>query len=172
MNLAFLRSGYRRRRALTRICRAMLRAGSFVCAPDGRILHATPAVAEMLGYADVEALIGANVIEFALNPEDGRRLLLRLECEKLVRHFELELRRCDAVGIDVRVDGRGFRGRNGQLRYSEALDPGRQRIETHGERHRPMRPGAGGGRRRSEPSWTAASTRSRSRHVTMAPTSK
>ncbi len=90
-------------------------------APDGRILHATPALAEMLGHADVEALIGADVIEFCVNPEDGRRLLLRLECENLVRHFELELRRVDAGGIDVRVDGRGFRGRNGQLRYSEAL---------------------------------------------------
>jgi two-component system cell cycle response regulator DivK len=46
---------------------------------------------------------------------------LRLECENLLRHFEVELQRFDTVGIDVRVDGRGFRDRNNQLRYSEAL---------------------------------------------------
>jgi PAS domain S-box-containing protein len=90
-------------------------------APDGRIMHATQALAEMLGYTDVAALIGANVVEFCVDPEAGRRLLLRLECENLVRHFEVELRRFDAVGIEVRVDGRGFRGRDNQLRYSEAL---------------------------------------------------
>jgi PAS domain S-box-containing protein len=90
-------------------------------APDGRIMHATPTLAEMLGQTDVGALINANIIEFCVNPDAGRRLLLRLECENLVRHFEMELRRFDSVGIDVRVDGRGFRGRNGQLRHSEAL---------------------------------------------------
>jgi PAS domain S-box-containing protein len=90
-------------------------------APDGRILHATPALADMLGHADVGALTGGNVIELCMNPDDGRRLLLRLAYENLVRHFEVEFRCFDAVGIDVRVDGRGFRERNGQLRYSEAL---------------------------------------------------
>jgi PAS domain S-box-containing protein len=90
-------------------------------APDGRILHATPAFAEVLGRADAGALTGGNVVEFCMNPDDGRRLLLRLECENLVRHFELELRRFDTVAIDVRVEGRGFRDRNNQLRYSEAL---------------------------------------------------
>jgi two-component system, cell cycle response regulator DivK len=90
-------------------------------APDGRILHATPAFAEVLGQTDAGALTGGNVIEFCMNPDDGRRLLLRLQCENLVRHFELELRRFDTVAIDARVDGRGFRDRNNQLRYSEAL---------------------------------------------------
>jgi len=90
-------------------------------APDGRILHATQAFAEVLGQTDAEALTGGNVIELCMNPDDGRRLLLRLECENLVRHFELELRRFDTVAIDARVDGRGFRDRNNQLRYSEAL---------------------------------------------------
>ena len=90
-------------------------------APEGRILHATPALAEMLGHADVGSLIGGNLMDFCMNPDDGRRLLLRLECENLVRQFEVEFRRFDAVGIDVRLDGRGFRDRNSQLRYSEAL---------------------------------------------------
>jgi PAS domain S-box-containing protein len=90
-------------------------------ASDGRVLNVTPALAEMLGHADAEALTGGNIIEFCMNPDDGRRLLLRLECENQVRHFELQFRRFDAVGIDVRVDGRGFRDRNSQLRYSEAL---------------------------------------------------
>jgi PAS domain-containing protein len=81
--------------------------GGFV-APDGRILHATPALAEMLGHADVGTLIGGNVIELCMNPDDGRRLLLRLECENLVRHFEVELRRFDAVGIDVASTGVAF----------------------------------------------------------------
>jgi PAS domain S-box-containing protein len=90
-------------------------------APDGCILHATPALAEMLGLADVGALIGRNLIDLCMNPDDGRRLLLRLKCENVVRQFEVELRRFDSVGIDVRVDGRGFLDRNSLLRYSEAL---------------------------------------------------
>jgi len=89
--------------------------------PEGRILHATPAFAEILGHADVGSLIGGNLIDVCMNPDDGRRLLLRLERENLVRQFEIEVRRFDAVGIDVRLDGRGFRDRNNQLRYSEAL---------------------------------------------------
>jgi len=89
--------------------------------PEGRILHATPAFAEILGHADVGSLIGGNLIDVCMNPDDGRRLLLRLERENLVRQFEIEVRRSDTVGIDVRLDGRGFRDRNNQLRYSEAL---------------------------------------------------
>jgi hypothetical protein len=46
--------------------------------PEGRVLHATSALAEMLGYADVKGLIGGNVIDLCTNPDDGRRLLLRL----------------------------------------------------------------------------------------------
>jgi len=90
-------------------------------APDGRILHATPALAEMLGHEDVGALTGGNLVQLCINPDDGRQLLLRLACENLVRGFELEFRRVDGVGILVRVDGRAFRDRNGQPRYSEAL---------------------------------------------------
>jgi PAS domain S-box-containing protein len=75
----------------------------------------------MLGHANVRALIGGNVIDFCINPDDGRRLLLRLQFENLVRRFEVEFRRFDGVGIDVRVDGRVFHDPNSQLRYSEAL---------------------------------------------------
>jgi PAS domain S-box-containing protein len=121
MKLAFLPVGGSQERGPYPNLPSYAPGGLVRLSPDGRILHATPALAEMLGYADVGALIGANVSDFCTNTEDGRRLLLRLECENLVRDFELELRRFDAVSIVVRIDGRGFRGRNGQLRYSEAL---------------------------------------------------
>jgi two-component system cell cycle response regulator DivK len=75
----------------------------------------------MLGHADVGSLIGGNLIDVCMKPDEGRRLLRRLERENFVRQFEIEARRFDAVGVDVRLDGRGFRDRNGQLRYSEAL---------------------------------------------------
>ena len=69
--------------------------GLYRTAADRRIANANPAMAQMLGFASVEALIGSDAVELYVEPAVRREWARRLETEGLVQGFEAELRRQD-----------------------------------------------------------------------------
>ncbi len=87
--------------------------GLYRTTADGRILHANPALVDMLGYPDRQALMHVNVHSLYVDPRDRERQRALLE-EGVVRGFEMQLRRHDGSVIWVRdtvqVD-RDVRGR-------------------------------------------------------------
>jgi len=93
--------------------------GLYRTAPDGRILDANPALAQMLGCGDPQTLLGVNAADFYLDPEDRRREQALLEREGVVRGFEMRLRRCDGTVIWVRDTVRAVCDAEGRVLYYE-----------------------------------------------------
>ena len=69
--------------------------GLYRTASDRRIATANPAMAQMLGFDSVEALIGSDAVELYVEPDVRREWVRRLESEGLVQGFEAQLRRHD-----------------------------------------------------------------------------
>ena len=73
--------------------------GLYRTASDRRIANANPAMAQMLGFATVEALIGSDAVELYVDPEVRKEWVRRLETEGLVQGFEARLRRQDGSAL-------------------------------------------------------------------------
>ena len=89
--------------------------------PTGQILDANPALVQMFGYTDRESLLGANVIEAYVNPEDRRRWQAVIEREGVVRDFEAPARRTDGTIFWGRGSGRVVRDSEGRTLYYEGI---------------------------------------------------
>ncbi len=93
--------------------------GLYRTMPDGRILHANPALVEMLGYPDLKSLMATNAAAIHLDPANRDRELDLLEREGDVRRFETQMRRYDGVVIWMRDIIRGIRDTDGRVLYYE-----------------------------------------------------
>jgi PAS domain S-box-containing protein len=91
--------------------------------PEGEILDGNPALVQMFGYSDLQALLPVNVAEFYVNLEDRPHFKLLMERWGVVRDFEVQLRRRDGTIFWVRNNSRAVRDAGGQLLYyEEALE--------------------------------------------------
>jgi PAS domain S-box-containing protein len=69
--------------------------GDALTAPDGRIIDCNRALAEILGYDNVEALRSLNIKPYYQRESDRRQLLERLQEEKKLERIELDLKHRD-----------------------------------------------------------------------------
>jgi two-component system cell cycle sensor histidine kinase/response regulator CckA len=69
--------------------------GLYRTASDRRFANANPAMAQMLGFASVETLIGSDAVELYVDPDVRTEFTRRLEREGMVQGFEAQLRRQD-----------------------------------------------------------------------------
>ncbi len=74
--------------------------------PDGTLLGANPAFAELLGYSDREKLLGTNVRDLYWDPADRERYVEEVTARGVVRGFECRLRRADGRCVWVRETSR------------------------------------------------------------------
>lgn len=74
--------------------------------PDGTLLGANPAFAELLGYPDRESLLGTNVLDLYWDPADRERYLDEVTAHGVIRGFECRLRRADGSCVWVRETSR------------------------------------------------------------------
>ncbi len=93
--------------------------GLYRVSPDGQILDANPALAEMLGYEDRAALLDANAADFYTSPEARRKWKAMAAREGVIRDMEAQARRRDGTVIWVRHSSRLVRDDRGQLLYFE-----------------------------------------------------
>jgi len=92
--------------------------GLYRTTPKGQIVDANQALVQMLGYSDRDSLLGVNVTEIYVNPEDRRHELPLLE-RKGVKHSELQLRRQDRTIILVQDNARTVQDAAGRMLYYE-----------------------------------------------------
>lgn len=74
-----------------------IQEGLFFCTPEGRFIDANSALVRMLGFANREELLHANLFQLCLRPESRRRLLEAMEETGGLRNYEEVLRRRDGV---------------------------------------------------------------------------
>jgi diguanylate cyclase (GGDEF)-like protein/PAS domain S-box-containing protein len=99
--------------------------GLYRTTPAGRMLDGNESLVRILGYPDRETLLGANVSDIYLHPDDRLRWQLIVEAEtgSGVRSFEARVRRYDGTVIWVRFSMRVYRDDQGKiLRYEGALE--------------------------------------------------
>jgi two-component system cell cycle sensor histidine kinase/response regulator CckA len=93
--------------------------GLYRTASDRRIANANPAMAQMLGFASVEELIGSDAVELYVEPEARREWVRRLETEGLVQGFEAQLRRQDGSALWVLESARATLDDAGRILHIE-----------------------------------------------------
>ena len=91
--------------------------------PEGQILDANPALVEMLGFPDRETALAVSAADLYVDPEDRERWQALIERERVVRGFEVQLRRRDGTAIWVRSSARAVCDADGQvLSYEGSLE--------------------------------------------------
>jgi PAS domain S-box-containing protein len=93
--------------------------GLYRTTPEGQILDANPALAEMLGYPDRDSLLEVNAADTYVNAEDRRRWQTMMGGEGVVQGFEVQLRRRDGTIIWGRDNARAIRDGKGLVLYYE-----------------------------------------------------
>ena len=93
--------------------------GLYRTTPDGRILAANPALAEMLGYADPGALLEVNAADLFLDPDRRVRQKARLAQENVIHQDEIQLRRRDGRIIWARDTAHAVRDEVDGIHFAE-----------------------------------------------------
>ncbi len=83
--------------------------GVFRTTLSGEILHANPAMIEMLRYKDLDALLAVNATSLYVNPEDRERGHQLRGADGVTRDFHVELRTQDGGTVWVRLNARALR---------------------------------------------------------------
>lgn len=94
--------------------------GIYRCLPEGRVLAANPALAQMLGLKGPEALLALPRGFYALT-ERREELLSRLEASGEARGFEALVRRPDGSQLWINENARAVRDSKGRLRWIEGM---------------------------------------------------
>jgi PAS domain S-box-containing protein len=98
--------------------------GVFRATATGRLERANPALAQLLGYDNVEAMLAA-IVDFRrqvlASPEDSRKLLQILEAESQVSAHELKIRRIDGSNFIGQLSVRALRDVSGQITAFEGI---------------------------------------------------
>jgi PAS domain S-box-containing protein len=87
----------------------------------GQVLEANHAFVQMLGCANKESLLAANVINVYADAEDRRRWQALMEREGVVHDFETRIRRFDGTIIWVLDTARAVRAGDGSVYYEGSL---------------------------------------------------
>ena len=106
--------------------------GLYRSTPDGRILEANPALAEMLGYPSPAALMAIPAQDLYPDPAAREAWLARLE-ESGELTTEFEHLRADGTSIWVLDTARAVRGAGGEILYHEGMQQDvtkRKRMES------------------------------------------
>ncbi len=86
---------------------------------EGQILEANPALVQLLGYANPQALQDIKNINFHLEAKARQQWRQQMECDDTVQDFEMQLRTLEGKVIWVRHNSRAIRDRNCKILYYE-----------------------------------------------------
>jgi PAS domain S-box-containing protein len=89
--------------------------GLYRAAPSGMLLDANPALVQILGYPDREALLAVNARMLCVDAEDWGRWTAQLERDGVSRNFEKRLLRHDGSIFWARDSARAIRDHDGRL---------------------------------------------------------
>ncbi len=89
--------------------------GLYRTSPDGRILDANSALADLLGLPDVSSLLSSDATRFYVDPKQRTQWRVLATRDGLVRDFDFQLRRADGQVIWARDTGRLVRDSAGRV---------------------------------------------------------
>jgi len=113
-----------------------LREGVYFTTPDGRLLDTNPALVRMLGYESKEELLGVNVDDLFLDPQERASELFALEKSDSLEDREIVLQRKDGSQIICLDSATAIRDSSGQIvRYQGTLDDITRRKEMEKKLH-------------------------------------
>ncbi len=95
--------------------------GLYRATPQGRILDASPTLAQMLGYADVAALKAVNFWDLHSNPRDQDSKTAFLDASTMVGIFESQLRRRNGSLIWVEDSCRAAKDAQGRVQFYDGV---------------------------------------------------
>jgi PAS domain S-box-containing protein len=95
--------------------------GIFRTTSDGHILDANPAVIDILGYPNREALLAINAVSLYVSQDDRRQWRCKADSEGIVHGFETRLRRLDGRIIWVHISGRIVHDEGERVTYNEGV---------------------------------------------------
>ncbi len=93
--------------------------GLYRTTPAGQILDANPALVQMMGYQNRQALLAVNATDFYVDPGDRAHWQARMEEDRVMRDFETRLCRSDGTVIWVRDSARAVRDEADQVVHYE-----------------------------------------------------
>jgi PAS domain S-box-containing protein len=93
--------------------------GLYRSTPAGQFLDANPALVQMLGYPDREALLAINMAHLYINAEEYRQWQNKVERDGVTQNFQVQIRRRDGTIIWVRNSARVVRDGENQVLYYE-----------------------------------------------------
>lgn len=93
--------------------------GLYRANPEGQIIFANPALVRLLGFPDQKSLLGVNVTQLYLDPEDRRRWRVLMETQGLVQDFEFALRCRDGAVVWARGTAQALRDESGCICWYE-----------------------------------------------------
>jgi len=104
--------------------------------PEGRILDANPALVEMFGFPNRDALLGTNINDLYVDPQERQEALAEADRKGSVTSIELRLHRSDGTPIWVRASGRAVRDASGRVvQYEGAMLDVTARKQAENEVH-------------------------------------
>lgn len=96
--------------------------GVYRTTPDGRVLLANPALARMLGFPSVEALVASGMEQWAAGTKYPRtRFKQALALDGQVDGFQSTFLRADGSVVHLRESARAVRDRTGAIEYIEGF---------------------------------------------------
>jgi diguanylate cyclase (GGDEF)-like protein/PAS domain S-box-containing protein len=95
--------------------------GLYRTTPQGKILMATPTLARMLGYPDVEALKAGGFWDFHCDPRDRDNKRAYLDSTSMVGIFESRLRRANGTHFWAEDSCRATKDGRGQVLFYEGV---------------------------------------------------
>lgn len=91
--------------------------GLFRSTPDGKMLRVNPAMVQLLGFPDREALLSTNADELYVRGGDRKKWQAFVEVYDVAREIELELKRYDGTSVWVEYNSRVMRSPGGAVIY-------------------------------------------------------
>jgi PAS domain S-box-containing protein len=115
---------------------ASVPVGLYRASPEGKILDANPALAEMLRCPDATKLVGANLQDLYLQSQRYEEWHERMQRQSVVSRHEAQLRTFDGQVCWVENSARAVREPRTGLVYEGSLENTTERKEAEDERER------------------------------------
>ncbi|MCP4229511.1 MAG: PAS domain S-box protein [bacterium] len=89
--------------------------------PDGKIVSANPAFAEMFRYDSIDELLDVRVTNFYLNAEDREKFTKTMNAAGVVEDYEVELKREDGETFWGVINATAVKGDDGKVTYFDGV---------------------------------------------------
>ncbi len=97
------------------------RDGFYRCDMEGRLIWVSPAALRILGYDSMDEVVGTQVADYYVNPEDRRYLMEKIREIGHVDDFEITMRKKDGSQVTISTSTNIYRDESGEISGVEGV---------------------------------------------------